>query len=78
VKTLNSVRLSPADRVPEAVEHLERTLDRYECAAWVKSDGELVVTLDLQGTSPTQRMAAWRRIVTDALREIDVSVESYA
>jgi hypothetical protein len=57
VKT-NSVTVTPAERAPEAVVYLERTLERYQCAAWVKSDGELAVTLDLQGTSPTQRMAA--------------------
>jgi hypothetical protein len=56
VKTLNSVTVTPAERAREAVVYFERTLEGYQCAAWVKSDGELAVTL--QGTSPTQRMAA--------------------
>ncbi len=76
MKTLSTVQIAPREGLVDAIEHLTRSLSRYGCVAWGDGD-RLSVTLELEGLVPTQRMSAWRRIVTETLEEIGISVQEY-
>jgi hypothetical protein len=76
VKTLSTVELASAADAGRAIAHLKLILFRYDCAAW-SSGATLTVSLELQGESSAQRMAAWRRIVAEELAVVGIEVLGY-
>jgi hypothetical protein len=77
VRTLSTIEISQPEAALQAAEHLRNVLaERFDCSAWAEGS-RITVALDLGATLTSQRMAAWRRIVAEALAEIDVSVTTY-
>jgi hypothetical protein len=73
VKTLSAIELANPDDAVRAAKHLREILARYDAVVWL--DGPKVnVVVDLQGTSTVQRMAAWRRIVTEEMETVGISI----
>jgi hypothetical protein len=76
VRTLSAVEVARAEDAGRAVTHLTHILFRYDCAAWA-AGSTLHVSLELQGESAAQRMAAWRRIVAEELEVLGIEVVGY-
>jgi hypothetical protein len=76
VKTLSAIELATAEDAARAAKHLRDILARYDAVVWL--DGPRVnVVVDLQGASTAQRMAAWRRIVTEEMESVGISIVDY-
>ena len=76
MRTLSAVEVPSAEHAARAVRHQREILDRYDCVVW--ADGpSLTVSLDLQGESVNQRVAAWRRIVAEELEVLGIPVVRY-
>jgi hypothetical protein len=76
MRTLSSVELPSAEDAERAVPHLKSMLFRYDCEVW-SVGSTLKISLNLQGESATQRMAAWRRIVTEELAFLEITIKRY-
>ncbi len=76
MRTLSSVEVGSSEDAGRAVRHLKEILFRYDGEVWAQGS-TLKVSLELQGGSVAQRMAAWRRIVTEELEALGIRVVSY-
>jgi hypothetical protein len=76
MRTLSAIELATPEEAAQAAKHLGKILARYDAVVWL--DGPKVnVVVDLQGTSTAQRMAAWRRIVTEEMETVGISIVDY-